>query len=118
METARKILNRLRQSFTIPPDDATVCLCAALLHDLGHGPFSHVFERVTGIDHEHLTQRLIMDPDSEVHQILIARNGTYILENMNTASLVQDQAWEFMFVLGPSRITGGVQGIVNPTAIR
>ena len=54
----------------------------------------------------------------EVHQILIARNGTYILENMNTAPLVQDQAWEFMFVLGPSRITGGVQGIVNPTAIR
>jgi kynurenine formamidase len=54
----------------------------------------------------------------EVHQILIARNGTYILENMNTAPLVQDQAWEFMFVLGPSRITGGVQGIINPTAIR
>ena len=54
----------------------------------------------------------------EVHQILIPRNGIFILENMNTAGLVADKAWEFMFVLGHSRITGGVQGIINPTAIR
>jgi kynurenine formamidase len=54
----------------------------------------------------------------EVHQILIPRNGIYILENMNTGPLVADQAWEFMFVLGHSRITGGVQAIINPVAIR
>ena len=54
----------------------------------------------------------------EVHQILLARNGIYILENMNTGPLVADKAWEFMFVLGASRITGGVQAIVNPVAIR
>ena len=52
----------------------------------------------------------------EVHQTLIAKNGIYILETLHTAQLVQDKAWEF--VLGASRITGGVQGIVNPTAIR
>ena len=54
----------------------------------------------------------------EVHQILLARNGIYILENMNTGPLVADKAWEFMFVLGASRITGGVQAIINPVAIR
>ena len=54
----------------------------------------------------------------EVHQILIPRNGIYILENINTAELVKDKAWEFMFVLGHSRITGGVQAIINPVAIR
>ena len=54
----------------------------------------------------------------EVHQILLAKNGIYILENMNTGVLVKDKAWEFMFVLGQSRITGGVQAIVNPVAIR
>jgi len=54
----------------------------------------------------------------EVHQIFLARNGIYILENMNTGPLVKDKAWEFMFVLGASRITGGVQAIVNPVAIR
>ena len=54
----------------------------------------------------------------EIHQILLPRNGTYILENMNTGPLVADKAWEFMFVLGPSRITGAVQAIINPIAIR
>jgi kynurenine formamidase len=54
----------------------------------------------------------------EVHQILLPRNGIFILENMNTAPLVADKAWEFMFVLGASRMTGGVQAIVNPIAIR
>jgi hypothetical protein len=37
---------------------------------------------------------------------------------MNTGPLVADQAWEFMFVEGHSRITGGVQAIINPVAIR
>jgi len=54
----------------------------------------------------------------EVHQILIARNGIHILENMNTEEMVKDQAWEFLFTLGPARITGGVQAIINPIAIK
>jgi kynurenine formamidase len=54
----------------------------------------------------------------EVHQILLPMNGTYILENMNTAALAADKGYEFMFVLGVPRITGAVQGIINPVAIR
>ena len=54
----------------------------------------------------------------EIHQILLARNGIFILENMNTGPLVADKAYEFMFVLGASRMTGGVQAIINPVAIR
>jgi kynurenine formamidase len=54
----------------------------------------------------------------EVHQILIALNGIHILENINTEEMVKDQAWEFLFTLGAARITGGVQAIVNPIAIK
>lgn len=54
----------------------------------------------------------------EVHQILLARHGIYLLENLFTAELVRDQAWEFLFTLGPPRITGAAQAIVNPVAIR
>jgi kynurenine formamidase len=53
-----------------------------------------------------------------VHQILLATNGIYILENMNTDEMVKDKAYEAFFTLGPSRITGAVQAIINPIAIR
>ncbi|OYV01244.1 MAG: polyketide cyclase [Burkholderiales bacterium PBB5] len=54
----------------------------------------------------------------EVHQILLPMSGTYILENINTAELVKDKAWEFMFVLGQNKYQGAVQSMINPVAIR
>jgi kynurenine formamidase len=54
----------------------------------------------------------------EVHQILLPMNGTYILENMDTAELAKDKAYEFLFVLGHPRFRGGVQSMINPVAIR
>jgi kynurenine formamidase len=54
----------------------------------------------------------------EVHQILLPRSGTYILENMDTSQLAADKAYEFMFVLGQPRFKGGVQSMINPVAIR
>jgi kynurenine formamidase len=54
----------------------------------------------------------------EVHQILLPMNGTYILENMDTAELAKDKAYEFLFVLGQPRFKGGVQSMINPVAIR
>ncbi len=53
----------------------------------------------------------------EVHQILIAKNGIYIIENLNLEDMRNDKAWETFFTLGPTRITGGVQAIVNPIVI-
>lgn len=54
----------------------------------------------------------------EVHQILLAMNGIHILENINTEEMVKDKAWESLFTLGPARITGAVQAIINPIAIK
>lgn len=53
-----------------------------------------------------------------VHQILINYNGIYLLENMDTRELAADKAYEFMFVLGAARMTGAVQMIINPIAIK
>ncbi len=53
-----------------------------------------------------------------VHLELLPKRGIYILENMVTRELVNDEAWEFMFVLGQARMKGAVQMIINPVAIR
>ena len=53
-----------------------------------------------------------------VHPELLAKNGVYILENMDTRALAADGATEFLFVLGVPRFVGAVQAVINPIAIR
>ncbi len=53
-----------------------------------------------------------------VHQVLLAKHGIYILENIRTEELVADEAWEFLFVLGQPKFVGAVQMVINPVAIR
>lgn len=70
-ELARRMMNEVDDiSRSLTEKQKTAGLCAALLHDLGHGPFSHCFEKFSGIHHENITRAIILDPKSEVNQIL------------------------------------------------
>ncbi|WP_077216095.1 HD domain-containing protein [Bacillus kwashiorkori] len=69
-EIVRRIVDNVfkgRQGWN--EEDRLLALCAALLHDLGHGPFSHSFEKVFSLDHESFTQKIILG-DTEVNKVL------------------------------------------------
>ncbi len=68
-ELTNQFIKRLR-SQGIENKEFKPLLCAALLHDLGHGPNSHSFEAYTGISHEVYTKRIILDPKTQINKVL------------------------------------------------
>lgn len=69
-EIARRIVYEVESvSNTLTDEERLITLCAALLHDLGHGPYSHTFESVFATNHEQFTIAIITG-DTEVHAVL------------------------------------------------
>lgn len=53
-----------------------------------------------------------------VHQLLIARNGIYLHENLATEELARDNVYEFAYVFSPLRLKGATGSPGNPIAVR
>jgi hypothetical protein len=53
-----------------------------------------------------------------VNQFMLAKNGIYNLELIDSRALVRDKAYEFLSVLGQPLYVGSTQVNVDPVAIR
>ncbi len=78
--TARMLVKVIRREMSRNDQDfeeakAKVALIAALLHDLGHGPYSHAFEGVQELRgakkrHERWTAEIIRNPAGKIRPLL------------------------------------------------
>src|SRR4030095_15837868 len=67
-----RVLYRLSERYEIDPEDRVAARASALLHDVGHGSFSHVMEKVLNFHHEQWTIEVMLSADSEIGSLLRA----------------------------------------------
>jgi HD superfamily phosphohydrolase len=70
-----RVLDRLGERYAIDPADRMAARAAALLHDVGHGSFSHVMEKVLNFHHERWTIDVILSESTEIGALLRSHAG-------------------------------------------
>ncbi|MDQ3633593.1 MAG: HD domain-containing protein [Acidobacteriota bacterium] len=70
LHLATRILAKLQLSYQLDKDDVTAVRIAALLHDIGHGAFSHVLETIQNFHHEAFTIEAVLSEETEVGKII------------------------------------------------
>jgi HD superfamily phosphohydrolase len=120
-----RVLDRLSETYAIDPEDRVAARAAALLHDVGHGSFSHVMEKVLNFHHERWTVQVILDEHSEIGRLLrshsdeLPRKVASIIEGQfqpsALAQLVSSQldVDRMDYLLRDSLMTGAKYGIYD-----
>ncbi len=70
LHLATRILAKLQNKYDISKTDEAAVKVAALLHDIGHGAFSHVLETIQHFHHEAFTIEAVLSGETEVGKIL------------------------------------------------
>ncbi|MDK8239995.1 HD domain-containing protein [Gemella morbillorum] len=69
-EIVRRMVTEIKSlSVELSEYDKICVMLTGLLHDVGHGPFSHAFEHVTKHSHEDYTAKIILG-ETELNQVL------------------------------------------------
>jgi len=124
MHLMQKSLNTLkRKNVDITLDEENGALIAILLHDLGHGPFSHSLEQsiINGSHHEEISLRLMEELNEHFDQQLTIAieifKGEYPKKFLSQLVSSQLDCDRMDYLKRDSFYTGVVEGNINPERI-
>lgn len=120
-EVARKMIEETEINQYLNDYDIATVLCAALTHDLGHGPYSHSFEQVFHTHHESITIDILLG-DTDVNKVLtryhpdLAKDVALVIEKKHSNTVLvqmissQIDADRMDYLLRDSYFTGTTYG--------
>ena len=63
------------QGLKISEEQKEIAKIAMIVHDIGHGAYSHTLEKITGYSHEKRSIDIVKDKETEIHQIIAKYYG-------------------------------------------
>lgn len=75
----------------VKEEEKEIAKIAMLLHDVGHGAYSHTLEKITGYSHEKRSIDIVKEKDTQIHQILTNYYGE---EVANKVGLFLERVYE------------------------
>ncbi len=122
-ELTRRLVHQLKPD--VPKSTYRAVLAAALLHDLGHGPYSHLFEMISSLDHELYSIKIIRDENTDVYkafekfepeareQVVQILEGNHPLEWCNQIVSSEVDMDRLDYLLRDSQSTGAAYGQID-----
>lgn len=123
-EVARQILTEVEGHEEISEYEGLLLLITSLLHDIGHGPYSHAFEAVIKSSHEEIGARIIESSETQINQVLTKYNvnpyditnillhkGKYLLLETLTSSQIDVDRMDYL--ARDAYFTGATYGSID-----
>lgn len=123
-EVARQILTEVEGHEEISEYEGLLLLITSLLHDIGHGPYSHAFEAVIKSSHEEIGARIIESIETQINQVLTKYNvnpyditnillhkGKYLLLETLTSSQIDVDRMDYL--ARDAYFTGATYGSID-----
>ncbi|MBP2045074.1 HD domain-containing protein [Methanobacterium aggregans] len=115
---AMYLASRLGNNLQLDEDKKELIRVCALLHDAGHGPFSHVSEGVVDTSHEELTSKLIkesqlsdiLSENFNLNDVIKTINGEGLFGQVISGELDVDR---MDYLLRDSYYTGVAYGVID-----
>ena len=97
---ARRMCLGLKQKYGVDSRTAELIPIAALYHDIGHGPFSHTFDRITNSHHEERSKSILRHVVKKYNIPVTEDEVEFMCQVIDPDEYHKNTSWQFQIVSG------------------